>query len=380
MCNFGTLYFYELKKILQKKMVWITFGIILGFVILMGAGDIIFMSYEEDGQKISGYEKMVSERENARALAGRVIDDQLLNEMKQDDAKKFDAIYQIVRHLKNSDEEVMSTDETDLYQTRAGNIESLFADQELTEGEISYWKEKEAGIAVPFVYEYTGGYAHCIDLFYNLHVFMVMMIAISLAGVFAEEHLRKTDQLILGSRYGKHILYFAKLGAGVSVGLGSTGILLFTGAALSFVIYGTDGFHGAIQLVIMQSSWQLGVGETCLFLGMLLLVLAVLYSVLTMFLSEGLRSSAATMALILGMFFITFFFNLPGQHRILSRILGLMPAKIMRANGWADLRLVKMFGTYFMSYQFAPCLYTVVIIIMIFAGKRIYEHFQVSGR
>lgn len=380
MCNIGVLYFYELKKILQKKMVWITFGIIFFFVVFMSVGDILFLNYEEDGQKISAYEKMISDRDNARALSGREINDELLNEMRQEGTKKYDAIYQIAKHLKNDDEEAVNLDETELYQTRAGDISSFFYDQKLTEGEIAYWQEKEAGIKKPFTYEYTGGYAHCIDLLYNMHVFMVMMIAVSLAGVFADEHLRKTDQLVLGSRYGKKILYFAKLGAGVSVGLGSIGILLFTGAVISLAVYGMDGFYGAIQLIIMQSSWHLSVGETCFCLTALLFILAVFYSIVTMFLSEGFRSSAATMAVILGMFFVTFFFNLPYQYRIPSQILGLMPAKIMRANGWADLRLVRIFGTYLMSYQFAPLLYIAVMIILILLGKRMYERFQVGGR
>ena len=360
-------------------MVWITFGIIFFFVVFMGVGDILFLNYEEDGQKISAYEKMLSERENARALSGREINDELLNEMRQDGTKKYDAIYQIARHLKNEDEAV-NMDETELYHTRADDILSVFHDQKLTQGEIAYWQEKEAGIKKPFTYEYTGGYTHYIDLLYNMHIFMVMMIAVSLAGVFADEHLRKTDQLVLGSRNGKQIIYFAKLGAGVSVGIGSTGILLITGAVISLAVYGIDGFHGAIQLVIMQSSWHLSVGETCFCLIVLLIILASFYSIVTMFLSEGLKSSAATMALILGIFFVTFFFNLPYQYRIPSQILGLMPAKVMRANGWADLRLVRIFGTYLMSYQFAPLLYIVTAMILILLGKRMYERFQVGGR
>ena len=70
MCNFSTLYFYEIKKILQKKMVWISFGIIFAFVIFMGVGD-LFFSYEKDGAKVSAYEKIVNEKENARELSGR---------------------------------------------------------------------------------------------------------------------------------------------------------------------------------------------------------------------------------------------------------------------------------------------------------------------
>lgn len=379
MCNFSTLYFYEIKKILQKKMVWISFGIIFAFVIFMGVGD-LFFSYEKDGAKVSAYEKIVNEKENARELSGREIDDSLLDEMKRDDTKKYDAIYQIVKYLINSDEEIRNVNESKLYQTRTDNIEKMFIEQRLTEGEITWWREKEADIKIPFTYEYTRGYLQFIDLIYNLNIFMVVMLGISLSGVFADEHFRKTDQLILGSRYGKKILYFAKLGAGISVGILGTVILLLAGAVLAFAIYGADGFHGALQLVIIKSSWQLSVGTMSICLLAFTLLLALLYSVFTMFLSEGLKSSAAVMAVFLGMFFVTFFFNFPYQYRALSQILGLMPAKILRAGGWADLRLVKIFGNYLMPYQFAPVLYFAAIIILILAGKRMYERFQIGGR
>lgn len=186
MCNFSTLYFYEIKKILQKKMVWISFGIIFAFVIFMGVGD-LFFSYEKDGAKVSAYEKIVNEKENARELSGREIDDSLLDEMKRDDTKKYDAIYQIVKYLINSDEEIRNVNESKLYQTRTDNIEQMFIDQRLTEGEIAYWREKESDIKIPFTYEYTRGYLQFIDLIYNLNIFMVVMLGISLSGVFADE-------------------------------------------------------------------------------------------------------------------------------------------------------------------------------------------------
>ena len=116
MHNFGTLYYYELKKILKKKMVWITWGIVFGFILLMGVWDILFESYEENGKRISGYEKIIEDRESARALSGEIIDN------------------------------------TEFYQTRTNDIVTLWSDQKLTEEEIAYWKEKEAKIQMTFVY------------------------------------------------------------------------------------------------------------------------------------------------------------------------------------------------------------------------------------
>lgn len=380
MCNFDTLYFYELKKILQKKMVWITWGIIFGFVILMAVADVLFVSYEENGEKISAYEKMVEDRENARALSGRKIDDTLLDEMKQEESKKYSAIYNFVKHIKGNDEAVMNTDSEGLYQTRANDIATLWNDQKLSEGEIAYWQEKESKLEIPFTYEYANGCVYCLDFLYSMNFWLLMLSVICLSGVFADEHLRKTDQVILGSRNGKKVLYFAKIAAGGTFVLVSTTIFLITGIVLLLAIYGADGLEGAIQLAIVQSSWQLNMGETILCCFALLLLMAGLYSVITMFLSEGLRSGVATMALVTGVFFILFFLNIPYQHRVLSQMLGLTPAKIMRANGWADLRLVSIFGKHLMAYQFAPVLYLIITVLLILIGKRMYEHFQVGGR
>ncbi len=382
MCNFGTLYYYELKKILQKKMVWITWGIIFGFVVLMAVGNVLFESNEENGQKISAYEKMITDRENARALSGRIIDDTLLDEMKEAGGRgRYDAIYQFVRHLQNEHEAIMNTNAEELYRIRADQIATWWKNQKLTEGEIAYWQEKEENLKIPFTYEYAGGFGNFLDLLYNMNFFLLMLIVICLSGVFADEHLRKTDQVILGSRFGKKILYFAKLAAGGTFGVVSTAVFLITGMILSLAIYGADGFKGAIQLILVQSSWQLSIGETILWLSVLLLLLSLFYSVITLFLSEGLRSSVATMALVTGVFTLTFFLNIPPyQHRALSQILAFMPAKIMRANGWADMRLVSIFGKYLMACQFAPVLYLIAAVLLILIGKRMYEHFQVGGR
>lgn len=415
MCNFGTLYFYELKKILQKKMVWITWGVIFCFVILMAVADVLFVSYEENGEKISAYEKMVEDRENARALSGRKIDDTLLDEMKQanqgkavidvenrelddgmitisttvtsydesfdqEESKKYSAIYNFVQHIKGNDEAVMNTDSEGLYQTRANDIATLWNDQKLSEGEIAYWQEKEAKLEIPFTYEYADGCVYCLDFLYSMNFWLLMLSVICLSGVFADEHLRKTDQVILGSRNGKKVLYFAKIAAGGTFVLVSTTIFLITGIVLLLAIYGADGLEGAIQLAIVQSSWKLNMGETILCCSALLLLMAGLYSVITMFLSESLRSSVAAMALVTGVFFILFFLNIPYQHRGLSQMLGLTPAKIMRANSWADLRLVNLFGKYLMAYQFAPILYVLIAVLLIVLGKRMYEHFQIGGR
>ena len=47
-------------------------------------------------------------------------------------------------------------------------------------------------------------------------------IGIGLANFFGEEHIRRTDQLILCSKNGKEPLYLAKMAAGITFGIAGT--------------------------------------------------------------------------------------------------------------------------------------------------------------
>ena len=80
MKRIGTLYAYELKKIASRKIVWIV-GIIMIFLCaFLSFSDLISSSYYGEDE-ISGYEAMKINREYARNLADRKIDDTLLREM-----------------------------------------------------------------------------------------------------------------------------------------------------------------------------------------------------------------------------------------------------------------------------------------------------------
>ena len=59
----------------------------------------------------------------------------------------------------------------------------------------------------------------------TLLVLMALVIGMMFSGVFADEHMRKTDQLALCSRYGREVLYRAKLLAAVTLGVAATFIV-----------------------------------------------------------------------------------------------------------------------------------------------------------
>ena len=76
-----TLYFFELKKIVDRKITWMSGGVIILLCIFLSFADLLSSSVYVGDVSISGYEAMKINREYARNLKGRVIDDTLLQEM-----------------------------------------------------------------------------------------------------------------------------------------------------------------------------------------------------------------------------------------------------------------------------------------------------------
>lgn len=54
-----------------------------------------------------------------------------------------------------------------------------------------------------WVKEATGGWESILDSFLTLSFEIVLAVTISLSDIFSDEHVKKTDQLILCSKYGK---------------------------------------------------------------------------------------------------------------------------------------------------------------------------------
>lgn len=291
MKRIGTLYAYELKKIASRKIVWIV-GIIMIFLCaFLSFSDLISSSYYGEDE-ISGYEAMKINREYARNLADRKIDDTLLREMQdyysredveesndsisdgqisiitdesQEDEidkgiKEYTPIYAYVKEITEDSNMALEISSDELYKMREKSILQNRTDQMLTEKEMDYWEEKDKQIETPFTYEYTESWSNLWNYMYTINYMILLMLAICLSNVFSVEYLRKTDAIILCSQYGKKHLYLAKVLAGISFGV-IIAILFFGITAISSIcVYGADGFSAALQIAFPLSSWNISNG------------------------------------------------------------------------------------------------------------------------
>lgn len=414
MKRIGALYSYELKKIVNRKLVWIVGAIIVLLCGFLSFSDLIGSTYYFEDKGISGYEAMKINRKFARNLNGRKIDDSLLQEMQASFPKengekiirnismsgtqtaivtadsqedefergitKYMPIYSYVQMIIEDNNSALETDANGLYLERENSISQNHADQMLTEKETDYWEKKEVQIKTPFTYEYTGGWGNLWEYAYTINYMVLLMLAICLSNVFSVEHLRKTDAIILCSKHGRRDLYIAKILAGTTFGV-VTAVLCFGITAISSIcIYGADGFHAAVQLAFPLSSWNITVGESVLILLIALVIISILYSITIMVLSEILKNSIAVMAIPVGIMIFTMMLNIPYQFRIASQIYGLLPTNLLIKWKLWDDRLVSVFGKYLTNFQIAPIIYLIITIILFFVGKKVYLKYQIGAR
>lgn len=402
MKNFRVLYRFELKKLCRKKSVIITFAIMLLVMAFTVCGDLLGNYYVDGEVADTHYNMLRTDSAYARALNGRAIDQQLLEETQEAYGKMPEGVerytlteeYQLwarpyseihgfmAQNLKIPYALVNTwkADETQLYADRAAQLEENWADNSLTEGEKNFWRQKELELKKPFVYRYSGSFAQLADCVYTFGFMILLMVAISLSGVFTEEHSRRMDQLLLSSKLGKRKLYWAKILAGFTFAAGST--LLFSAAAvlLSFLLYGTGGSQAAIQLVFTKSSLQLNMGEMVLILYGVMLVSAILAGVFIMVLSELLRSNIGTLSIVTGILLLTMFVQVPSQYRVSSQLWSYIPSNFISPWNTFGAKLVPVAGTYLPPWQAVPVCYLLLAGLLALAGRRIYERYQVGGR
>ena len=282
MNNIGTLYTYELKKIANRKLVWIVGMIMIALSMFLSVSDLVTSSSYYGETSVSAYQAMKFNKDNAEELSGMAIDDTLLREMQEDCAneskdhtksqavtsnnqiaidigvgsddtessvlKKYFPIYSYVQQIADDDSLTLSINSNELYAMRKKLISDNRADQMLNEDEYNDWNSKEIQISEPFIYEYTDGWSNVWEYAYTINYMLLLLLAISLSNVFSIEYYRKTDAIILCSQYGKKQLFISKILAGMTFSIASAIILFAATLFSSLLVYGTDGFHAALQL------------------------------------------------------------------------------------------------------------------------------------
>ena len=401
MNNLFTLYGYELKKLVQKKLLWVSLLVCMAaiaFSILLP----LLGTYYANGAAIStNYEQHLIDQAYRKALSGKPIDQSLLEETiaaykdlpietnyvlteeYQTYARPYSEIFNLIRVWTGMDKQAVVQwvpNEAALYAAMMGQFEESAVNNRLTEEEVAYWLGKADNLTTPMVYQFHEAYRIILENFLIVGFMMLLFAAIVLSSSFPDEHTHRTDQLVQCTANGKKRLYWVKLSAGITVGF--VGALLMTALTwgLCLCIYGSEGFNMAIQIFCTNYAGNITIGQACLIAYGCLLVTSLLISIFVMFLSELFHSSIAAISITAAMILAGALVQPPAEYRILGQIWDYLPTCFLAMWNTFDLRLVSLFGTQFTSYQIVPLVYIGAAALLAWLGSRIYCRRQISGR
>lgn len=390
MNNLGILFRYEWKKIWKKKIVWIMGGIvIIGFLwnILGFLISLYTVKTDSEGNSYSVYENYVRACENAKKLDGRKIDEKLLREVWKDYGnKEYAEIYSLLGAVGmgnvSKDEVAVSgsedaEQEDDLvtegvkswYQgLQQAAKETIDSDVGLTPAERQYWLAQDAKVEKPLTYTYAKSWGIILAYVQDVSLWLALLCAVCLSGVFSEERRKKTDSLILSTKNGKNPVFFAKFLAAVAFAI--LWILILQGLIffIAFLFYGVQGFSAQIQLIAPGIPAAITIGKAVLLLLGVTVLEAFLISILCTVLSEWFGSSVAVLAIVGGSTFLSASMEIPADHRVLAQIHDLFPVNLVSIFNFFDLKTITIFGLRLTDLQFGYILYPLLAVIIMFLG------------
>ena len=394
MNNFGTLYKYEIKKIVCKKL-FVVMCVLLLVLIALTPFSNLFGTHYENGEPVgSSLDIYKIEQSRKMALSGRTIDNELLKETVEAYSKVpdelrytltpeyreyaigYNEIFSFIRMSTGMDFKAIKAwepDEEELYKSRKETLNRYFEESFITDAELKFWKEKNDKIDGPFTYTYHDAYEILIDSFQTVSVIVMAFIAIVLSGLFPNEKVLKTDQLILSNVLGRKSTFAAKLLAGITVSLGCSLILSALLFAECLGYYGTQGFEFPFIMVFSASAIDISVGQACVIAYLVLQAAVLLWAIIVMVMSEFLKNGIATLAismvLIIGGGMISF----PASMRVVGQIWDWLPTNYPAIWNMFDERTLPIAGKCLISWKVVPIIYLLIGAGLFFTGKRKYE-------
>ena len=394
MNNFGTIYKYELKKIVCKKL-FIILAILMFALTVFTPFSNLIGNYIEDGTPIESNLSYYKETQaGIKAISGRKIDIDLMRETmeaykkvptvpdytKTDEYKKYarpyNEVFAILRgpmEMKFEEFQKWEPDEEEYYKKRTESIEQLWSEIGLTDGEKQFFRDKDKEIEKPLTYYYHDAYDILLSDYQTIGIMVLVMIAIVLSGLFPGERAMKTDQLILSNKLGKKTTFLAKMSAGITVGLGTSVILTLSLFAVVLGYFGTEGYDLMMTVFFRDYTYPVTVGTGCIICYAILQVVALLWSIFVMAISEFIKNGMATLATTMLIVIVGGMISVPDQFRVIGQIWDWLPTSYLAFWNVFDERTLPMFGKYFLSWQVLPVLYLFATVIIFFVGKRKYE-------
>lgn len=391
MKNLGTLYSYELRKLLTKRMAWVTTLLLSALMVYTAcsppstAYGSTFTRTDREGHTTSQYLSMAEQdkikREGDRSIRGLPMDEEFFRQIRalplfsgeylltgradvssyfMAEDPRFSWAYSMIESIPNLNAATVT--EEQFYTARQQLLEQTWRTQGLSEQEAAYWQKMETRVTKPFIYQNIWGSRDLLD---TQPVFLSEVIpltaAVFLCGVFSEDKRARTDVLVFSSRHGWFPLCLAKALAGCTAVLAGSGVILGSTAAAIFLTREVPGLDAAVQLRCLRSSLPMTMGQAVALMWSLLLLYGLLCGGITLLISAWTRSSVAALtapALLVLMQMMRIPFPVwMGEY---------MPNQMFDSmSTLSDVRLLRLFGVTLNKLQFGFLLYGLLTILLL---------------
>ena len=401
MRSFFDIVGFEYKKIFKRKSAIIAM-IIVTVAVCLSPMMIFFGTVYIDGEPYeSQYQAMVKDREYARALSGRAVDETLMREAQeayskipagerytatpeyQQYARPYSEVVRMMRAAYNiaglSDLAGLTNEEMgDYYQVRHEIVTASIRAGAISDAAKDTLIKLDSEIKAPFVFEYSDGFDNIIGGVYTLGIACAFALTICFAPMFAGEYSSRADQLILSSKLGKNKLISAKLFTVISLFAAFFMLLIFLVVALCALIYGLDGANAPFQLITPLDVFPITLSQAVLLYGVSTFFGTFLIVAITLLLSSKFKSPFGVIIVISVLLFAPMMFNSPETVVWLHNLLSLIPSNMMTY--WTVFSRVPFgfFGLVVMPYVFLPIFAILVSIAMLPFARRAFQNHQIG--
>ncbi|MCM1112674.1 MAG: hypothetical protein NC399_05415 [Muribaculum sp.] len=345
------LYYFEFKKILQRKVNQI--AALLGFLLMIACTvfQIRRESLRDDGREFTGAAAILRQETVENALTAE-LDEPFLTDLVREYQRQASSHpdgydYTLIEAksnlfaciAKNYTEwnehfdwkvlnRIPAADGIGFYDRRISKIETLlnaeYSYGNYTEAEKEYWLQKAETVRTPFRW----GSPATWDILWNviaLLFFLFFVISICIAPVFAGEYQNRMDALLLTAKYGKSKVIAAKIMASFTFSFLYIALCCTVCTGIIGGLLGIDGGDLPVQLWDTVIPYPMTVRDACAWNLLILFLIASFLTAFSLLLSALSKSPMVVLAIDIVCLWGTVFLPSSKTCSLWNRILYLLP-------------------------------------------------------
>lgn len=400
------LYYFELKKIICKRVNQIAMLLGLILVIICNIVQIQGESFRDGDKEISGVSAILKQEEVENSLTSELNEEFLTDFLQEYQRQMSDSPYgydwELIEPQRNLfscisrnyvewneqiDWENLNKINTEggigFYDRRIQKIETLLNAEytygNFSEAEKEYWLAKANTIVTPFLWGGTNAW----DIIWTgieLLFYLFFVISLCIAPIFAGEYQNRTDALLLTSKYGKSKVISAKILAAFTFVFIYIAVCSLVSIGISCSLLGIDGWNMPVQLWDTIIPYQMTVFKACMINLSVMFLISFFVTAFSLLISALSKSPMIVLALNILLVFGTIFLTSSKSSGLWNKILYLLPLNCIDLKHVLRTYNSYQFGGLIISYlEMIFIVYIALIIICLLCTGKGFKGHQVKS-